>query len=89
MAATTIEEDTVSTDSVEITLKYPLKSCSSLVMRRVKVRDSLVARKVKGDDADQEIALFANLCEVTTKQIEALDMADYKQLQDTYRDFLS
>ncbi len=89
MAATTQEEDTQTTDSVEIPLKYPLKSVSSLTMRRVKVRDSLAARKIKGDDAEQEIFLFANLCEVTTKQIEALDMADYKTLQDTYSGFLS
>ena len=89
MAQTTQEEDTQATDSVEITLKYPLKSVSTLTMRRVKVRDSLAAQKIKGSDAEQEIFLFANLCEVTTKQIEALDMADYKQLQEAYSGFLS
>jgi hypothetical protein len=88
MSPTTQDEDTVATDSVEITLKYPLKSTATLTMRRVKVRDSLAARKMKGDEAEQEIFLFANLCEVSAKQIEALDMADYKQLQDTYSGFL-
>lgn len=88
MSPNTQDEDTVATDSVEITLKYPLKSTATLTMRRVKVRDSLAARKMKGDEADQEIFLFANLCEVSPKQIEALDMADYKQLQDTYSSFL-
>jgi hypothetical protein len=88
MSPTTQDEDTVATDSVDITLKYPLKSAAVLTMRRVKVRDSLAARKMKGDEADQEIFLFANLCEVSPKQIEALDMADYKQLQDTYSGFL-
>jgi len=88
MSPTTQDEDTVATDSVEITLKYPLKSAAVLTMRRVKVRDSLAARKMKGDEAEQEIFLFANLCEVSPKQIEALDMADYKQLQDTYSGFL-
>jgi hypothetical protein len=89
MAATVQEEDTKTTDSVEITLKYPLKSADKLTMRRVKVRDSLAAQKIKGSDAEQEIFLFANLCEVTTRQIEALDMQDYKQLQETYSGFLS
>lgn len=89
MAVVTQEEDTQANDSVEITLKYPLKSADKLTMRRVKVRDSLAAQKIKGSDAEQEIFLFANLCEVTTKQIEALDMADYKQLQETYSGFLS
>jgi hypothetical protein len=88
MAATTVEEDTVVNDSVDIILKYPLKSANKLTMRRVKVRDSLAARKLKGNEADQEIFLFANLCEVSTKQIEALDMADYKQLQEAYSGFL-
>lgn len=87
--AITPEEDTITTGSVDIALKYPLKSASTLTMRRVKVRDSLAARKVKGGDAEQEIALFANLCEVTPAQIEALDMVDYKQLQDAYSGFLS
>jgi hypothetical protein len=41
MVATIQEEDTQTTDSVEITLKYPLKSTATLIMRRVKVRDSL------------------------------------------------
>jgi hypothetical protein len=89
MAVTTQEEDTKNTDSVEIPLKYPLKSTDKLTMRRVKVRDSLAAQKIKGSDAEQEIFLFANLCEVTIKQIEALDMADYKQLQEAYSGFLS
>lgn len=89
MAEIIKEEDTVSTDSVEIPLKYPLKSADKLTMRRVKVRDSLVVQKMKISSAEQEIILFANLCEVTVKQIEALDMADYKQLQETYSGFLS
>jgi hypothetical protein len=75
--------------SVEVVLKHPLESLDKLVMRRVKVRDTLAAQRAKGNDAEKEIYLFANLCEVTTEQIEALDMADYQQLQEAYTGFLA
>lgn len=49
----------------------------------------LAADKAKGSDAEKEIAMFANLCEELPETIESLDMADYQQLQETYRGFLS
>jgi len=73
-----------------ITLKFPNNpAADKLTMRRPKVRDMLAAEKAKGNDAEKEILLFANLCEVAPADIEALDMADYQQLQKVYKDFLS
>lgn len=73
-----------------IVLKYPLENgLKELNLRRPKVRDMLASDKTKGSDAEKEIALFANLCEVSPEEIGALDMADYKQLQEEYQGFLS
>jgi hypothetical protein len=73
-----------------ITLKFPASSGpSALTLRRPKVRDMLASDKTKGSDAEKEIALFANLCEVAPADIESLDMADYQALQKAYQGFLS
>jgi hypothetical protein len=73
-----------------ITLQYPIKidgqEIKQLSMRRAKVRDQKIASQ-QGSSADQEIALFSNLCEVTPATIEELDMADYTNLQGLYQTF--
>ena len=71
-----------------IKLKYPIGSLTELSMRRVKVRDQLAANRSKGNESEKEIFLFASLCEVTTEQIETMDMADYMQIQEVYSGFL-
>ena len=75
-----------------ITLQYPIEvdgvEYTELNMRRLKVRDQLAAKKVKGDDAVQEVHLFANLCEVKPDVIEALDIKDYRAIQEVFRTFL-
>jgi len=64
-----------------ITLDHPVDVDShkytSLTMRRPKVRDLKVARKVEGDALDQDSALYANLCEVSLKVIDELDPVDF------------
>ena len=62
---------------------------SALTLRRPKVRDMLAADKASGSDAEKEVRVFANLCEVAPAVIEALDMADYQALQERYAGFLS
>ena len=75
-----------------ITLKYPVTvdgaTHTTLTMRRPKVCDSRDAQR-GGTNADSEIRLFANLCEVTPAAIEELDMADYMRMQKVYEGFLS
>lgn len=79
---------------VTIELSFPVKvdgiETSVLQMRRPKVKDQLVFEKrAQGmSDAEREIRLFANLCEVAPEDIEALDLMDYAKLGKQYEDFL-
>jgi len=77
----------------DLALKYPVKidgtDIKTLKMRRPKVRDQKAASlSADGDVAAMEIALFANLCEVTQETIEDMDMSDYRKLQEAYSGFL-
>lgn len=58
-----------------------------LIMRRSKVRDRLLVDRLGGSDAEKEVRLFANLCEVAPEVIEDLDEADYEALQRAYLGF--
>lgn len=77
----------------QIKLEYPVSvdgaEVNSLSLRRPTVRDMLAADKAAGSEAEKEIRMFSNLCEVTPSVIESLDLADYTRLQETYKDFLS
>lgn len=79
--------------SNSITLDSPVQhgghEYATLTMREPKVRDSLAARKSGGSDADVEVRLFSNLCEVPPEVIEGMGMRDYLKLQAAYKDFLS
>jgi len=76
-----------------IELKYPIEvageTITSLNLRRPKVRDMLAADKTEGGEAEKEVAMFANLCEVSREVILELDGADYHRLQEEYSGFLS
>jgi hypothetical protein len=58
-------------------------------MREPTVQDLLSAEmQAKGkSDAEQEITMFANLCEITPDFIKGLGLKDYKRLQASYRLF--
>lgn len=79
--------------STQVELKFPViisgETVETLTLRRPKVRDMLAGDKQGGSDADKEIRTFANLCEVSPKVIEELDLIDYRQLQEGYQGFLS
>lgn len=79
--------------SIKISLDHPITidgaKVSALSVRRPKVRDMLGVEKSAANDAEKEIHLFANLCEVTPDDLMDLDMADYAKLQKQYQDFLS
>jgi hypothetical protein len=76
-----------------IEIKYPISvdgvKVKSLKLRRPKVRDMLSVESGQISDAEKEINLFANLCEVTPEALMELDMSDYAKLQKAYQDFLS
>ena len=76
-----------------IKLTHPVEAdggtVSALQLRWPVVRDMLAADKAAGSEAEKEVRMFANLCEVAPGVIEALDLADYTTLQETYKGFLS
>lgn len=71
--------------TVTITLDYPINidgiEVKTLSLRRMKVADQMAAEKLKGNDAEKEIALLANLCEMSPDDIQQLDIMDYAKLQ--------
>lgn len=79
--------------TVEVSLVTPIivngEALSELTLRRPKVRDMLAMEKSSKSDAEKEIHLFANLCEMAPEKLHDLDMADYAKLQKAYQDFLS
>ncbi|MDE0167363.1 MAG: phage tail assembly protein [Bryobacterales bacterium] len=76
-----------------IKLKHPVKAdgaeVAEVTMRAPKVRDMIAADKGGGSDAERELRMFANLCEITPRIIEELHLVDYKAMQGAYLDFLS
>lgn len=73
---------------IEVTLSRPAKvhgaDVGVLRMREPTVGDQLAADEVKGSDAAKEIAMMANLCEVSPEEIKALPLRDYKRLQAAF-----
>lgn len=59
-----------------------------LRMREPTVRDQTALDKMKGSDLENEIATFANLCEMDEKQILALPVRDYRRLTAAYMGFI-
>ena len=76
---------------VKIDLTYSVEvkgqKVASVTMRGPKVRDLLASEKNGGGDAEREVMLFANLCELEPAVIEELAMADYLKLQEAYKGF--
>ncbi len=74
-------------------LEFPLKleggEVATLVMRRPTVGDHLAAEKATGGEIDAEVILFARLCSMNPEDMQPMDMADYKGLQEIYKGFLS
>ena len=79
-----------------VTLRYPVEidgaTIESLSIRRPIVRDLRAAQRQAGagaPDAEVELAMFSNLCEVFPETLDAMDLADYLELQRQYERFLS
>lgn len=81
-----------SIGTVSIALKRPIMidgvKRTELTMREPLVSDQLAASEVKGSSAQQEIALFANLCQVSIDDIKAMTLKNYQQIQEAYQGFL-
>ncbi|WP_324617448.1 phage tail assembly protein [Microvirga alba] len=60
-----------------------------LRMREPTVGDQLASEEFKGGEAAKEIAMLANLCEVSPDDIKRLTLKDYKRLQGAFLGFIA
>lgn len=72
-----------------IKLKYPVRlatgqTLAELKLRRPRVGD-LRAVAHLNSDAEQELAIFARVTGLVPEDLDELDLADYKQVQDWFR----
>ena len=83
----------LTSPKVAIELSYPIAIDATevkvLQMRRPKVADVILLQKQQGQEAEKEIKLFANLCEISPDDIGRLDMMDYAKLQEQYANFMA
>ena len=59
-----------------------------LTMRPPRVRDVRDAQRGGGSDAENELRLFANLCEAAPEFLADLHMRDYLAVREVYEAFL-
>ena len=75
--------------SREIKLKYPVRLATGemlekLTLRRPKVGD-IRAVAALATDAEQELAIMARISGLVPEDLDELDIADYKALQEFFR----
>ena len=61
------------------------KRIEALAMRRAKVKDLKAANRFGDKPEDQEIALLAILTDLTPEDVQEMDLADYTQMQSSFR----
>lgn len=78
-------------DYVDVELSRPLEidgtKVSKLRMREPTVGDQIAVQKMKGDDTDKELAMMANLCEITPEDVQKLTLRDFRRLQEAFLGF--
>ncbi|HOI67618.1 MAG TPA: phage tail assembly protein [Thiomonas arsenitoxydans] len=75
---------------MELPLKHPFTNPAGqriemLTVRRAKRADMKAATKYSKDEGEQEDFLFSQITGLTLEDIDQLDLADSKALQDTFR----
>jgi hypothetical protein len=77
---------------VDVELSRPIvidgAQVKALRMREPTVADQLASEEMKGSDSAKEIAMLANLCEVSPDDIKRLTLKDYKKLQAAFLGFI-
>lgn len=75
----------------KIKLDHPIKidgaTVNEIVLRRPTVKDMRVARNSGKNDADQEVALIANLAQIAPDDVDSLDIADFVKVQKALQGF--
>lgn len=68
-------------------MEIKLSNGKTINMRKPKVRDLRAVANIK-NEMEQEIQLISNLTGLSTDEIDDMDFADYKKLQEKLKDFL-
>lgn len=78
---------------VPIALDHPVEvdgvTVEALSMRRPRVADQLAVEKTGRTEGAREVALFANLCQVSPETLRRLALSDYFEMQRVFKGFLS
>ncbi|MCO7608613.1 phage tail assembly protein [Pseudomonas chlororaphis] len=79
----------LAVDSVVVTLTKAVElngvRCDTVTLRAPTVRDVRAANTAAGgDDEQRELALFASLAQVGSKDLEGMTLKDYQRLQAGY-----
>ena len=82
-----IQNELGATQTVK--LKYPVRlatgeTLTELKLRRPRVGDLRAVAHLSGD-AEQELAIFTRITGLVPEDLDELDLADYKQVQDWFR----
>ncbi len=77
------------TQAVSIKLSEPITfngvKIDTIHMRRPKLKDIRAARIAGKDEEDRELRLFSLLADCAPSDLEELDFADYRKLQDEFQ----
>jgi hypothetical protein len=65
-----------------------LSTGSKIEMREPKVRDMMIVDN-ESTAAKKELSLMANLCNLTTDEIQDMNLRDYGELQGALKGFMS
>lgn len=76
----------------ELVLKHPFvasgKKVEKLTLRRPTVKDLRTMGRYGESEEDKEIGLMAALTGMIPEDLDAMDLADYKALQESFRGML-
>jgi phage FluMu protein gp41 len=53
-----------------------------VTMREPTVADQIAAQEIKGTAAAQEVALIANLAQITPDEVKGMTLRDYRRVQE-------
>lgn len=78
---------------MKIDLKYPItkpdgSKLAGVTLRRATVGDLKAAQRQADKPEDQELALIARLTGLVPEDVELIDLADYKRIQESFRELL-
>jgi len=68
--------------------KIKLNNGQIIKMRKPKVRDMRIVGEIE-NEVEKEIKLISNLTNMTTDELDDMDLDDYKKLQKVLASFLS